>query len=310
MNVITSPAYEGCFSQIKQHFSTDQVKQNAPLSPYTTFRIGGNADLLIEPATSQELALLLSILGQHQVPYRIMGHGSNLLIDDLGVRGVVIRIGENFSAITLEQNLLTAQSGASLAAVAKAAAKAGLSGMVSLCGIPGSLGGAVYMNAGAYGGEISDYLVKATLLYEDGTIEHLTKEEMHFAYRHSLLQEKPVILLEAQFALLSGETSENLFAQMKELTHRRNEKQPMTFPSAGSVFKRPQGHYASALIDQCHLKGTAVGGAMVSPKHAGFIVNTGQATAKDVKDLIALVQQKVYETFAVALEPEIRIWQP
>lgn len=300
--------FSDCFLQIKNHMPEDHIKENVSLKPYTTFRIGGNADLLVEPADIDELSLLLSIVQAYQVPYRIMGHGSNLLIDDLGIRGVVIRLGENFSSIQADGNLITAQSGASLAAVSKKAALCGLDGLVSLCGIPGSLGGAVYMNAGAYGGEISDHLVQATVLYGNGTIGQLTKEQMHFAYRHSFLQEKPVVLLDASFLLHGGGSSENLFEQMNELNRRRNEKQPMNFPSAGSVFKRPQNHFASALIDQCQLKGTTIGGAMVSPKHAGFIVNTGNASCADVKNLIQLIQEKVFAAFQVQLEPEIRIW--
>ncbi len=310
MSTMLPSSYQQCFFELKKFFPSTRYQENRPLAPLTSFRIGGKGDFMIEPTCAKEIAFIFSTASYHQVPCRIMGHGSNILVDDEGVRGIVILLSKHFSTITLAENYLTAQGGASLAAITKAAAKEGLGGMVPLCGIPGSLGGAVYMNAGAYGGEISQHFVKGTFLTQKGELRILSNHEMHFSYRHSILQEEPLLLIDATFSLEEGNRPQELFSQMKELNDKRNQKQPMEYPSAGSVFKRPEGHFASALIDQSQLKGATVGGAMVSLKHAGFIVNKENATAKDVKALISHIQKEVFQRFQVSLEPEIHIWTP
>ncbi|NLB90729.1 MAG: UDP-N-acetylmuramate dehydrogenase [Clostridiales bacterium] len=294
--------------EITTKFPADRVQFNIPLKPFTSFRIGGNAEVLVMPSTIEEIQFLIDLALAYKVSYRILGHGSNLLIDDKGLPGITIQLGSSFADIHVTANTLVSQSGASLAAVSKFAAHAALGGLAPLCGIPGSLGGAVYMNAGAYGGEISDYLFHATVLSPSGTILSFSKKDLCFSYRHSLLQEESFVLLDAHFSLPSGDPRQ-LFDEMIEFNRRRNEKQPMSLPSAGSVFKRPSGHYASKLIDDCQLRGMQIGGAMVSPKHAGFIVNTGNATFDDVLSLIHYIQEKVFTAFQVVLEPEIRIWR-
>ena len=283
----------------------ERVLENEPMSRHTTFRIGGPADALFFPANADELARSMRVVDELGEPCFVMGNGSNLLVRDGSVRGLVICIGEPMSAISVEGATVRAQAGASLARLAREALDASLAGLVFASGIPGSVGGAVAMNAGAYGGEIRDALARALVL-DSGEAVWKTADELHMGYRNSDVLRRGMIVLEAEFALAEG-NHDVLLAETNELARRRREKQPLTLPSAGSTFKRPEGHFAGALIQEAGLKGFRIGGAQVSELHAGFVVNLGGATARDVLDLIAHIQARVKETSGVALEPEVRI---
>ncbi len=276
-----------------------------PMSGHTTLRLGGPADYMVFPRNAEEIAGLFAEAAAHDLPVTVIGHGSNLLVLDGGIRGLVICIGKNMREITLEGNRITAQAGAMLGSVAMEAAEAGLSGLEFASGIPGTVGGGVTMNAGAYDGEMSQVVTRAKGICPDGKAVELSREEMNFSYRHSVVQEKDLIVTEVEFELREGDPAA-IRAKMSELNARRAEKQPLDVPSAGSTFKRPQGYYAAALIDQCGLKGYSVGGAQVSMKHAGFLVNTG-TSSRDYLELVRKVQQIVEDRTGVKLETEIRI---
>ena len=276
-----------------------------PMSGHTTLRLGGPADYMVFPRNAEEIAGLFAEAAAHDLPVTVIGHGSNLLVLDGGIRGLVICIGKNMREITLEGNRITAQAGAMLGSVAMEAAEAGLSGLEFASGIPGTVGGGVTMNAGAYDGEMSQVVTRVKGICPDGKAVELSREEMNFSYRHSVVQEKDLIVTEVEFELREGDPAA-IRAKMSELNARRAEKQPLDVPSAGSTFKRPQGYYAAALIDQCGLKGYSVGGAQVSMKHAGFLVNTG-TSSKDYLELVRKVQQIVEDRTGVKLETEIRI---
>lgn len=280
--------------------------ENAPMSERTTLRVGGPAKALVEAASAREIALAREIAAAHGQPVLIVGNGSNLLVRDAGFDGVVIHIGEKMNGVWREGDVIHAGAGAMLATVAMAAQRAGLSGMEPLSGIPGTCGGAVYMNAGAYGGEISAVLKEAALLAPDGTVARVPAGALRLGYRRSRMMETGEIVLEAVFSLAPGNGAE-IAAAMRSFAAKRREKQPVTLPSAGSFFKRPEGHFAGALIEAAGLKGARVGGAEVSTLHAGFLVNAGGATAQDFLDLSALVVERVYKTSGVTLEPEVRI---
>ncbi len=268
---------------------------------YTTFKIGGKADLLALPESEAQLRAVLAAC--REIPHAIMGNGSNLLVGDGGFRGVLIRIGSGFSQIRIEGNAIFAQAGATLSAVAQCARRAGLSGMEPLAGIPGSVGGAILMNAGAYDGEIANVLSACTCILPDGTVE--TSRDHGFSYRHSRYMENGAILTGGVFMLTPGK-EEEIGARMELYAQKRREKQPLSLPSAGSAFKRPPGGFAAQMIDEAGLRGYRVGGAAVSEKHAGFVVNMGGATARDVRTLLEDVQKKVLDSHGVLLEPEIR----
>lgn len=272
----------------------------------TTFKIGGRLALFAEPQTERQLMLALSAAEEAAYPCYVIGKGSNLLIPDEGMDALLVRPSGAFCdfGIDPETGLLTAGSGASLASVAKASVKAGLMGLEWAAGIPGSIGGAVAMNAGAYGGEIKD-IIKNVLLLKDGRLINHEVTEGDMAYRRSAFSYPDAVVLSAEFALSpdDGGAAE----RMREYNAKRRQKQPIELPTAGSAFKRPEGHFAAALIDEAGLKGFSVGGAAVSPKHAGFIVNNGGATYADVVNLIDIVEQTVFKKFGVELEPEIKI---
>lgn len=276
-----------------------------PMSGHTTLRLGGPADYMVFPRNAEEIAGLFAEAAAHDLPVTVIGHGSNLLVLDGGIRGLVICIGKNMREITLEGNRITAQAGAMLGSVAMEAAEAGLSGLEFASGIPGTVGGGVTMNAGAYDGEMFQVVTRVKGICPDGKAVELSREEMNFSYRHSVIQEKDLIVTEVEFELREGDPAA-IRAKMSELNARRAEKQPLDVPSAGSTFKRPQGYYAAALIDQCGLKGYSVGGAQVSMKHAGFLVNTG-TSSRDYLELVRKVQQIVEDRAGVKLETEIRI---
>ena len=278
---------------------------NEPMSGHTTLKLGGPADYLVFPRSGEEIAAMFAEARRSEIPVTVIGHGSNLLVLDGGIRGLVICIGKNMRKITREGCRLTAQAGAMLGSVAMEAAEAGLSGLEFASGIPGTVGGGVTMNAGAYGGEMAQVVVLVKGILPDGTAVSLSREEMQFGYRHSAVADRGIIVTEADFELQEGNPAE-IRAKMSELNARRAEKQPLDLPSAGSAFKRPEGYFAAALIDQCGLKGYSIGGARVSEKHAGFLVNTG-TSSNDFLRLMEKVQQIVSERVGVKLEPEIRI---
>lgn len=290
-----------------------QITTDAEMAERTSFRAGGRAAVMAEARDRQELALLLGEIKAAGLDAMLLGNGSNTLFKDSGYDGVVLRLGEGFAKIQLEEQMmgrcriLRAGAAALLSATAKAALAAGLSGMEPLSGIPGSVGGGVFMNAGAYGGEMKDIVVDVEAMSPDGSqIRTFTGEEAKLSYRHSLFAENGWIILSARLRLVPGDKGA-IAAQMKEFAYRRNSKQPVNYPSAGSTFKRPEGYFAGKLIEDAGLKGVSVGGAQVSTLHSGFIINTGGARATDILDLITLVQNTVYDQFGVKLIPEVRI---
>ena len=286
-------------------FERFEAVRDAEMSRYTTLRLGGRADWLAFPRSGEEITALFAEAEQAGLPVTVIGHGSNLLVLDGGIRGLVIRVEKNMHGIQREGNRLTAQAGAMLGAAAAAAAEAGLTGLEFASGIPGTVGGGMTMNAGAYGSELGDVTVRVNGIRPDGTPVSLTREEMQFGYRTSAVRKLNFIVTEAVFELREGDPAE-IRAKMNELNARRAEKQPLDVPSAGSTFKRPEGYFAAALIDQCGLKGYSIGGAQVSLKHAGFLVNTG-SSSRDYLELVRYVQRVVLERAGVQLEPEIRI---
>ena len=284
----------------------DAFLEHESMKKHTTFRIGGEADVFVSPGSEAELVRVLNFCRKKGIPYFVMGNGSNLLVPDEGFCGVIIQIGRNLSCVSVLGHEVEALSGAMLSAVAHRAMESSLTGMEAVSGIPGTLGGALTMNAGAYGTEMKDIVKSVRVLDQDGQIRELNCEEMRFGYRTSAAQEENLVILSARLILQEGQKDE-IISRMDDYRNRRQEKQPLDLPSAGSTFKRPQGHYAGQLIEEAGLKGVRVGGAQVSEKHCGFVVNTGGATARDVKELIGLVQKTVYEKSGVMLEPEVRM---
>ena len=277
-----------------------------PMAKHTSFRIGGPADVLAQPGNEAELAELLKRAAHHAVPVTLVGNGSNLLVRDKGIRGLVIKLSNLFSSITVAGNVLTFGSGISLAMASKKAASLSLSGLEFAVGIPGTIGGAVYMNAGAYDGEMAKVVTCVRVMDMQGKISELQASELDFAYRHTALQNSGLIVTSVTVSLQPGE-AESIKAKMDDFSQRRIAKQPLELPSAGSMFKRPVGYFAGTLIEQTGLKGYTVGGAQVSTKHAGFVVNVGGATAKDVLQLIRDVQDRVLAVQGVQLEPEVLV---
>lgn len=281
------------------------LKRCAPMAEYTTLRLGGPADLLAEPSSPEQIQTLLREANRLQVPVTLVGHGSNLLVRDGGIRGLTVRVCRAMREITVKGDTLKAEAGAMLSAVAMAAAEHALGGLTFASGIPGTVGGGVYMNAGAYGGEMSQVVTRVEGFTMEGEPFCYHRPEMAFAYRSTRLMSENKVVTHVT-CQLPGADREALVREMVELNRRRAEKQPLDLPSAGSTFKRPTGGYASALIDECGLRGVSVGGAQVSEKHAGFLVNRG-GTAADFLALIAHVQRVVWEKKGVKLEPEVRI---
>lgn len=284
----------------------ENIKTKELLKKHTTFRIGGYADFFVSPENNGQLSKLVKALNDNNIKYYILGNGSNILAPDEGYEGVIIYIGENMSDIEVSGTKIVAGAGALLSRTAKEALKCSLAGMEFAAGIPGSIGGAVVMNAGAYGGEMRDIIVSATVCDRNGNISILTNEELELSYRHSIIEEKEYIVLECEINLKKGK-AEDIKAVMDDFSSRRREKQPLEYPSAGSTFKRPTGYFAGKLIEDAGLKGYTVGGAKVSEKHSGFVINTGNATAEDVRSLIKYVSEEVYRQFGVVIEPEVKI---
>jgi len=295
---------------LKDIVGEENVKLSEEMKKHITFRVGGPADYFVVPHCADEVAAVFCLCKEKEIPIYILGNGSNLLIPEEGVRGVVVKIAENMNAYSVdaETNTITAEAGVKLSKCASVACEAGLSGLEFAAGIPGTIGGGVTMNAGAYGGELSDCIVWAKVLNEDGDALTLTKKKLELGYRESIIAKKNYVVLEAAFQLENGDKDE-IRAKMQDFNRRRREKQPLEYPSAGSTFKRPTGHFAGQLIEEAGMKGYTIGGAMVSEKHAGFVINKGDATAADISNLIAVVQQRVRENSGVDLEPEVKCWK-
>ncbi|MBR5046956.1 MAG: UDP-N-acetylmuramate dehydrogenase [Eubacterium sp.] len=291
--------------QLRQVLTHGTLLENEPMSRHTTFGIGGPADIFVDVASADEICRVCRLARSGEVPFFIVGNGSNLLVSDEGIRGVVIHLGKSFSKVEREGDIIGAQAGASLGKIARTALEASLTGFEFAAGIPGSFGGAVSMNAGAYGGEMKDILLDVDLLTPRGEVLTLKAEEMDLSYRHSIVFDKDYIVLGARIRLQAGDP-EKIRERMDELACARREKQPLEYPSAGSTFKRPEGYFAGKLIQDAGLKGYTVGGAMVSEKHAGFVINHGGATAEEVRFLIRQVQKKILEQFGVTMETEVR----
>ena len=303
MEKFDDPAF---LTLLRETLAEGEMMTGEPMSRHTTFRIGGPADIFVSPSSTEELAKVLALAKEYGVPVTIIGNGSNILVRDGGIRGLVISFGKPFSKIERKDNSVFAWAGATLGAVSLFAAGQRLSGLEFAVGIPGSLGGAVFMNAGAYGGEISQVIREVLVMTKKGEVKKRGAETLSFGYRHSVFQENGEIVCGALLALKEGDESE-IKERMADYTRRRMEKQPLEKPSAGSSFKRPTGNFAGTLIEKSGLKGFGVGGAQVSEKHAGFIINRGGATAADVLALMAEVRRRVEEESGVQLEPEIRI---
>ena len=281
------------------------LTENEPMSKHTTFRIGGKADLFVS-ADEKSLPQLLKEAADEKIPVTIIGNGSNLLVGDGGIRGLVIEIGKGMDKIEISDNIMTVGAGTLLSKAANTAAEHGLSGMEFAAGIPGSVGGAVVMNAGAYGGEMKDIIMDVDVITREGEYRRLTLEELELSYRHSCIIENEYIVVRARLMLQEKDEAQ-IRLVMEDLKNRRIEKQPLNFPSAGSTFKRPEGYFAGKLIMDAGLRGYSVGGAQVSEKHCGFVVNKGGATASDVVKLMNDVRDKVMEEFGVELEPEVKM---
>ena len=296
---------ESSYKQLSALLPAGCVRENVTLAPYTTMRTGGPAALFAEPRNAQQLAHVHQWAQEKGLSLLILGNGSNLLIADSGFDGLVIHLGRALSEVSVFANTLTAQAGASLAAAARAAAQASLTGLEFAAGIPGSIGGAVFMNAGAYGGEIAQVIVSARVLTPEG-VRMVSRDELSLGYRSSAVMQNGWVVLEATFELAPGNPDE-IKATMADLAARRREKQPLQYPSCGSFFKRPVGYYAGALIEQAGLKGYRVGDAQVSEMHAGFVINRGHATSSEIYRLMQEVQRRVQAQFGVTLEPEVRL---
>ena len=282
-------------------------QEGADLSLFTSFRTGGPADVLVEPQDIFDLSKILATLDYEEIPYYILGNGTNVLVKDGGFSGVIVRIGEALGGYEVEGDTITCGSGMLLSALSRAAFDEGLTGLEFASGIPGSVGGAVFMNAGAYDGEMKNILKSVVLMKPDGSdVYEVPAEELDLGYRHSRLMETGEIVLSATVRLQKGDKAA-IEERMKELTKRRNEKQPVSYPSCGSFFKRPEGYFAGKLVQDAGLKGLRVGGAEVSQLHSGFLINIDHATTTDVLHLMHLVQARVKEQFGVSLEPEVRI---
>ncbi|MBB4826920.1 UDP-N-acetylmuramate dehydrogenase [Sporosarcina luteola] len=293
------------FDELKKEIKQGNVLMDEPLCKYTKTKLGGAADLLVIPGTIEEMEFAVTYADRNRLPILLLGNGSNMVVRDGGVRGIVLHMAK-LDAIRIEGTSVHAEAGAHIIDVSRKAAEAELTGLEFACGIPGSVGGAMAMNAGAYGGEIKDIIVRATVMDQTGKIFVLSKEELDLGYRHSVISDKGYYVLSADFELEVGD-KEAIDAKMADLTYQRESKQPLEYPSAGSVFKRPPGYFAGKLIQDSGLQGKGVGGAEVSTKHAGFIINKDNATATDYIKTIEMVKKEVKARFDVDLEMEVKI---
>lgn len=293
------------YDDLKLKLTQDSVKIDEPLHLHTMTKMGGRADLYVTPSTEEEVVSVVSYAHQKQIPLLLLGNGSNMVVRDGGVRGIVLNLSK-LNRIEINGTRVLAESGVDIIDVSRAAAKESLTGLEFACGIPGSIGGAMAMNAGAYGGEIKDIIFQATVITKEGEKLVLSKEDLQLDYRKSVITKEGYYVLSAEFNLEIGEQLA-IDAKIADLTHLRESKQPLEYPSAGSVFKRPPGYFAGKLIQDCELQGKGFGGAEVSTKHAGFIVNKNNATATDYIQTIEMVQAKVKEVFGIELELEVKI---
>ncbi|MFA7573204.1 MAG: UDP-N-acetylmuramate dehydrogenase [Lutispora sp.] len=282
------------------------VKFDEPMKNHTSFKVGGNADIFFEPKDIKELIEFIKYVKENSIAYYLMGNGTNIIVSDEGIRGAVIKLGDKMSSIEITEDRVSAQCGAKLPEVAKYAASNSLSGLEFASGIPGSIGGAAAMNAGAYGNEMKDVIEKVEVLDSNFEYRVLQNKEMEFGYRKSVIEKHGYIVLGCTFKLKKANKSD-IKILMDECTERRQSKQPLNLPSAGSIFKRPEGYYTGKLIEDAGLKGMSIGGAQISEKHCGFIVSKGDATAKDIYNLIKHIQRTVYERFGVKLETEVKL---
>jgi UDP-N-acetylmuramate dehydrogenase len=290
-----------------QALNIGKVKENEPLASHTTIKIGGPADLFIEPASIDELKKVMNVIKKYHLKWRAIGRGSNLLVSDKGIEGVVIKLGHGLDHLEINDTEITVGGGHSLVSLSTLISRKGLSGLEFASGIPGSVGGAVYMNAGAHGSDISKVLTKAHILFNDGSMEWLSNEEMEFSYRTSILQKKrPGIVVEAVFQLSAGERNEIVSIMQKNKDYRKV-TQPWNYPCAGSIFRNPLPNYAGKLIEEAGLKGYRIGGAEISEMHGNFIVNAGNATADDVLALIQYVKDTIYSRYQIKMETEVEI---
>lgn len=297
---------EVIYKIFKEKIDKGRVLLDEPMKDHTSFKIGGPVDVMILPKMVDEISTAVKLCKENNIDFYIIGNGTNLLVSDKGIRGVVIKISEDFSQVKVNGNIITAQSGILLSKLSKIALKNSLAGLEFASGIPGSLGGAVVMNAGAYGPEMKDVVTKVKCINEDGDIVEYSNDEMDFGYRKSRLQREKSIVAEVELRLEYGKYEE-IKGYMDELTQKRTSKQPLNLPSAGSTFKRPEGDYAGRLIDAAGLRGVRYGDAQVSDKHCGFVVNVGNATCEDVLQIMRIIQKTVRDKFGVELEPEVRI---
>lgn len=293
--------------QLVEILDESRVFEDVPMSEWTSFKTGGNAECMVHPKDENEISEVVTFARENNIPYYIMGNGTNTLVRDCGIKGIIIGLYQNFNKIDIdeEKGIITVNAGALLSAVANLACRAGLSGIEFAGGIPGCIGGAIKMNAGAYDGEMKDIVKSVRIMHEDLSIVDYQNAEMKFGYRTSRIKNTDVVL--AVTLKLGKKDSNKIRAKMVDFAKRRKEKQPLNMPSAGSAFKRPEGNYAGKLIQEAGLQGYTVGGAQVSKKHAGFVVNTGKATATDVEQILNDIKDKVYEKHNVELEKEIII---
>lgn len=300
MEKISSSIYEF----LSAYVPAEDILPEEPMCRHTTFRVGGAAQCLVRISSEEQLKKIIPYLQQVEVPFFILGNGSNLLVGDKGFCGVILQISDRMNEITVEDDRIRVQAGALLSQVARTAMEHGLTGLEFASGIPGTIGGGVVMNAGAYGGEMKQVVECVTVLDGQGEVLELLAEDMEFGYRSSVIKNRPFIVLEVCLKLCKGDKKE-IISKMEELAQRRREKQPLEFASAGSTFKRPEGYFAGKLIMDAGLRGYSIGGARVSEKHCGFVVNTGKATAADVAEVIQEVRDRVKDKFGVTLEPEV-----
>ena len=294
------------YKELLNILDEENIKVDEPMKKHISFKVGGPADFLVKPKTEEELSNIIAFAKRENVPFIVIGNGSNLLVKDGGIRGIVIELSDNFNNYEIDGNIIKAQSGALLAIIGRNAMKNSLTGFEFAAGIPGTLGGALAMNAGAYGGEMKQVVKTVRLMDRDGNIFELSNEEMKFEYRRSLLTTKDYIVLSAVIELQPGNVEE-IKEIMADYSNRRSTKQPLNFTSAGSTFKRPEGHFAAKLIDDCGLRVLNLRGAQVSDKHCGFVINSGGATAKDILDLMFIVKSTVNAKFGIMLEEEVKI---
>ena len=297
---------QNIYDRLCEIMGKENILIDEPMKNHTSFKIGGPADILVTPTDENQLKEIIKYIKQENIPYFLMGNGSNLLVRDGGIRGIVVKIAQNYNKFEISENIIKAQSGILLSTLAKHIAKNCYKGFEFASGIPGTLGGAIAMNAGAYGGEMKDVVHSVKVLNQQGEIVEIPNEQMDFGYRTSLVNKEKLIVLEVKLSLEKGKY-EDIKNILDDLTVKRTTKQPLNVPSAGSTFKRPEGYYAGKLIEDSGLKGVRLKGAQVSDKHSGFVVNAGGATAQDIIELIEFIKKTVYDKFKVELNEEVKI---